>query len=148
MKILTLFFTLFISSTTFGQTKDEYFIGEWKAYNDTSARKDFQYLYLLKTETSYYGLGVTFDGIDKLAPFMLTDIKNWEHKKDTLILYSEPIPIDNEGNKKEMTIKFVIKEKGNNFFYAYYYDSEMENMIADSKEKFAPTVLKFIKQTK
>lgn len=141
--ILVLFFTC---SAFVEDPKPDFFIGEWKAWNDTVVKTNFSHLYLTKTGSSYVSQGVRRNGKDELVPFLITEIVSWTVKNDTLTLQSKPIPSDNKGNTNSMTMLYVIKEKGSNYFVAYYSDPELDQMVLEGGNKAAPRLLRFERQ--
>lgn len=137
----------FFTCSAFVQESDaDYFVGEWKAWNDTLVKTNFSHLYLAKTGSSYASQGVHHNGKDELVPFLITDIVSWTAKNDTLTLQSKPIPSDNKGNTKSMTMLYVIKEKGANYFVAYYADPELDQLVLEGGNQFSPLLLRFERQ--
>ena len=124
------------------ETKD-FFRGDWRTEPDENGMVDIISL-------KKHGIGITGparinDGSIEFAPYLSSNLKNWTLEGDTLILTTAPIPIDNKGNTKSMTLRYIILEKGENSFVAIYSDPEMDKMMEETGEKMEPIKLTFKK---
>ena len=139
---LTSFLILLISSKVYSQTKDEFFVKTWTGWVDDE-KINFTYLHLTKTGQGYTCPGMNINGQKRLAPHQLTDLQDWQVRGDTLILKSVPLPVDSEGNTAVWTIRYIIIEKGKDFFIANYYDPKLDAMMAEAGEKVEAVDVRF-----
>ena len=144
--ILTIPCLMAICFGALGQQKDDFFQGSWKGWKNPAEKKNFDYIWLKPDGTGFCGPGVTVNGRDRLVNELLTQLQDWKLNKDTLILYSTPLPTNRQGDSGSLKIRYVIKERGENYFVAFYSDPEMDEMMRQAGEKPTPIDIRFIRE--
>lgn len=144
--ILIRTFLLILLTTTFlfaQDTDKEFFFGDWKTEPNQNGM--IEVISLTPQGTGTTGPARINQGRIEFVSFLKSDLEDWTLKGDTLVLTTTPIPTDNKGNKKSMTLLYIILDKDDNLFTAIYSDPEMDKMMEEAGEKMEPIKLTFKK---
>jgi hypothetical protein len=142
-KGLLLILTLLSINFAFGQERDSSFVGKW--ISKPNANGMINLISLNKDGSGISGPGFFRNGKIELSQFMKSDLQDWKVKNDTLILTTKPIPRGQNREPKSMTLVYIISEKKEDTFSAYYSDPEMDKMMEEAGEKVEPIKLEFKK---
>ncbi|OBQ50302.1 hypothetical protein JJL45_11835 [Tamlana sp. s12] len=142
-KILSSILIFTCINCVLGQEKENLYVGKW--ITEPNANGMINLINLNHDGSGIAGPGVYKNGKIELSRFMKSDLKDWKIEKDTLTLITKPIPRGNNREPKSITLIYIILEKENNKFTAYYSDPEMDKMMEAAGEKAEPIKLEFKK---
>jgi len=135
---------MFLSlNAVFSQEKDASFVGKW--ISKPNANGMITLISLSEDGSGLVGPGFNRNGKIELSQFMTSDLSDWNVKNDTLTLTTQPVPRGKHGEPKSMILLYIISEKEEGRFVAYYSDPEMDKMMEEAGENVEPITLEFKK---
>lgn len=128
-------------NAVFAQERDSSFVGKW--ISKPNANGMITLISLNEDGSGLTGPGFRRNGKIELSEFMTSDLNNWNVKNDTLTLTTQPVPRGKNGEPKSIILLYIISEKEEGRFLAYYSDPEMDKMMEEAGEKVEPIILEF-----
>ncbi len=123
-------------TTVFGQNIDNSFVGKWVTEPDLNGMINI--ISLNEDGTGITGSGRFSNGKIELSRFMKSELQNWKIDKDTLKLTTNPISLGKNKEPKSMILMYIILEKEEDTFSAFYSDPEMDKMMKETGEEVVP----------
>ncbi len=140
-KILLMFLVLFIQANFFAQTRDSFFVGQWRGYAAESP--GFDYLRLDKNGTGLKSFGKIVNEENTFIGEEVMILTNWYVEKDTLFIVPFKTP------RTPSLIKYVISNKALEEFEAIEQSAISESLSEENhgkkKNRFIADKTKLIK---
>ncbi len=115
---------------------DNSFVGKWVTEPDLNGMINI--ISLNEDGTGITGHGRFLNGKIELSRFMKSELQNWKIDKDTLKLTTNPISLGKNKEPKSMILMYIILEKEEDTFSAFYSDPEMDKMMKETGEEVVP----------